>query len=123
VPTPTAIVIVAHGSRAAAANDAHHALCDELAERTGRTIVPAFLEIAEPNIPDALAAALADGHREVAVLPHFLAPGNHTTRDIPALVEAARAAHPESSFDILPHTGADPGLVTLIAASLDGLDR
>ncbi len=111
-------MVIAHGSRAAAANEAHLALCAELAERTGREVHAAFLEIASPDIATALAEAVASGHREVQVLPHFLAPGNHTTSDIPALVDAARVAHPEASFEILPHTGDDPGLVTLIAARL-----
>jgi sirohydrochlorin ferrochelatase len=119
VPHASAIVVIAHGSRADAANQAHVALCAELARRTGREVRAAFLEIAEPSIPDALTAVAAEGHTSVDVLPHFLAPGNHTTVDIPALVDGAARAHPDVTFELLPYTGADPGLVDLLAARLE----
>ena len=121
MPSSSAIVIVAHGSRADAANDSHVELCAELARRTGRVVRPAFLEIAAPSIPEALSSMIADGYLEVSILPHFLAPGNHTTRDIPAFVDAARAQHPEANFEVLPHTGADPGLIALIAAEIEAI--
>ncbi len=47
--------------------------------------------------------------------PHFLAPGNHTIRDIPDLVEAARSRHPEVRIDSGSHTGSDPALPGLVA--------
>jgi sirohydrochlorin ferrochelatase len=121
VPGSSAIVVVAHGSRAEAANQAHIGLCAELARRTRLDVRPAFLEIADPSIPDALAAAVTDGHERVVVLPHFLAPGNHTTVDIPALVAAAASEHPDVGFELLPHTGADPRLVDLLADRLGEL--
>ena len=106
---------MAHGSRADDANIAHLQLCEAVAARTGRTVYPAFLEIATPDVAAAIAAAVSAGHHHISVLPHFLAPGNHTVRDIPELVNAARLEHPAVELEVLPHTGADPGLVALVA--------
>ena len=112
------VVLVAHGSRVAEANEAHRRLAAELAERTGRRVLAAFLELAEPDIPTALDEAASAGD-EVLVLPHFLLPGAHTNVDIPGIVDAARGRHPGTRFEQLPHLGADPAIVGLLAAQLD----
>ena len=120
----TVVVLVAHGSRAPGANEAHVELARSVSERPGVDVRPAFLELAQPSIPDAIDVAIDDGATRVLVQPHFLAPGNHTTRDIPELVEAARSRHPGVRIDSGSHTGADPGLPTLVAdgitAALEG---
>lgn len=113
-----AVILIAHGSRAEAANEAHLALCHELTERTGRPIQPAFLELAQPSFADAASLVAAAGATVVEVLPYFLHPGRHDTRDVPALIEAARTAHPHLEFVALPLFGADPGVVDLLAARL-----
>lgn len=115
--SPAVVVVVAHGSRAPAANDAHRELCAGLADRLGVAVRPAFLEMAEPSIPDALDAAAAATAR-VVVHPHFLAPGNHTTRDLPALVDEAAGRHPGVRFELGAHTGADPALAGMLATAL-----
>jgi sirohydrochlorin ferrochelatase len=119
-PTDRAVVVlVAHGSRAEAANEAHRMVAAELARRTGRTVVPAFLELAEPSIPDAIVAAVGSGAGEVLVLPHFLYPGRHLAEDVPALVAEAARARPGASIVLLPPSGADPAMVDLLADQVD----
>jgi sirohydrochlorin cobaltochelatase len=111
------VVVVAHGSRAQPANDAHRAFCEALADRLGVDVRPAFLELAEPSIPEALDTAAADTSR-IVLHPHFLAPGNHTTRDIPAIVGDAATRHPAVRIEVTDHTGADPALAQLVATAL-----
>ena len=118
LPPDTAAVVIAHGSRAEAANVAHRAVCDRLAERTDAPVVPAFLELAEPSLADAVDVLVAGGARRVIVLPYFLYPGRHIQRDIPALVDAARQAHPDVTIDIGPLFGADERVVDLLADHL-----
>jgi sirohydrochlorin ferrochelatase len=119
VPAPTAtVVLVAHGSRVPDANDAHRRLAHELGARTGRQVVAAFLELAEPDIPTALDEAARGQVAEVVVLPHFLLPGAHTMVDIPAAVGRACDRHPDVEFVVLPHVGADPAIVDLLVAQL-----
>ena len=118
-PNAISIVVVAHGSRAAAANERHARMCVEVAGRLGREVRPAFLELAEPTIPDAIDAAVSSGATRVVVSPHFLLPGNHTMVDIPALVDAARDRHPGTVIELTGHLGDDPGLVELVVARLE----
>jgi sirohydrochlorin ferrochelatase len=120
VPAPAAtVVLVAHGSRVAEANDAHRRLAADLAGRTGGAVIAAFLELAQPDIPAALDEAANGGASRVLVLPYFLLPGAHTTLDLPALVAAARERHPGCRFDQLDHLGADPAVVELLARQVD----
>lgn len=122
-PAPADVtLLVAHGSRNPAAAQAHSSLCDAVAAAsgaaTGRTVVvvPAYLEISDPSIPDAIDAAVAAGATTVRVLPHFLGPGNHVLVDIPEIVAAARERHPDVDVELVEHLGADPALVDLLAA-------
>ena len=114
--TPSAtVVFVAHGSRAVEANDAHSAAAAALADRTGATVVPAYLELAEPSIPDAIVAAVDAGAARVVVLPLFLYPGRHVQRDIPQLVAEAQERRPDAAIELLEPFGADPALVGVLA--------
>jgi sirohydrochlorin cobaltochelatase len=111
----TAVVFIAHGSRAAAANEAHQAAAAELAERLGLPVHAAFLELAEPSIPSAIVAAVDAGTEHVLVLPYFLYPGRHVATDIPELVAEARAVRPEASIEVLDAFGADPTVLGVLA--------
>ena len=123
-PGPTVVLLVAHGSRNPAAGVEHERLCtagqqqldDDVTAGVDRTEVrPAYLEIAAPDIPTAIDRAVADGAGSVRVLPHFLAPGNHVSVDIPRIVDDARSRHQGVQIELLEHLGADPALVGLLA--------
>jgi sirohydrochlorin cobaltochelatase len=95
----TAFVLVAHGSRDPAwAEPLVH-----LARSVGARL--AFVEMGTPSIDEAVTQAFADGARIVRLLPLFVAVGRHVKRDIPASVEALRAAHPDRIIEILPPLG------------------
>ena len=53
-------------------------------------------------------------------LPLLVLTGNHAARGYPAVVEAARRAHPEVTFRALPHLAAHPRFPELIAALARG---
>lgn len=110
-------LVVAHGSRAADLPEAHGEVCVRLAERAPRgvSVRAAFLELTEPSIPSAIDAAVADGAGRVVVVPYFLHIGNHTRRDLPAIVEEARDRHPEVDVVLAEHLGLDDRLVDLLA--------
>jgi sirohydrochlorin ferrochelatase len=115
-------LLVAHGSRNPASAAAHEQLCRAVADASTAgaghpvEVRPAYLELSEPSIPDAIDAAVADGAGSIRVLPHFLGPGNHVLVDIPGIVEAARARHPGVTIELAEHLGSDPALVDLLAA-------
>lgn len=117
-----AVVLVAHGSRHPDAARDHATLCVELAQQTGMQVLPAFLELNEPSIVDACVAAAGDCPPDevVWVVPYFVHIGNHTTRDIPAAVDKARADAPSTMFALAPHIGS---ALEMRAATASVLDR
>lgn len=112
------VVLVAHGSRAPEANEAHRQMAVAVAAEVGLPVVPAFLELAEPAIPDAIVAAVDAGAARVLVLPHFLYLGRHVATDIPALVAEARARRSAAVVELLDPSGADPRVTRLLAAQI-----
>ncbi len=103
-PIRAAIVFVAHGSPDP---DWGRPLL-HLRERV-RTLVPerrvelAYLDHLAPSLPTLAAELAADGIVDVLVLSAFLSPGgNHIKRDIPALVDETRRAHPELYMELVP---------------------
>ena len=103
-----ALLLVAHGSRRAESNDEIANLAGRLAARaSGRfdIVEHAFLEIAEPFIPDGIELCLQKGAQSVSVLPYFLARGTHVVVDIPAQVAIKQKEYPDMDIHITPYLG------------------
>ncbi len=112
------LVIVAHGSRRQASNDEVRELSSRIATITGQTfqrVKAAFLELAEPSIPDGIQQCIDEGAKEVIVFPYFLSAGRHVVEDIPAEVDIARNSNPEIKIEIVPYLGSIDRIVDLIA--------
>ncbi len=114
--TRRAILLVDHGSRRAEANAMLAEVADLVrAEAGGDVIVEtAHMEIAEPTIAQGFEACVANGAREVAVLPFMLSPGRHSTEDIPRMVAEAAASHPDVDWRVTAPLGPHPLLATII---------
>lgn len=110
-----AVVVVAHGSRTAAANEAHLATAAALAETVPHPVVAAFLELAQPDIGTGIDRAVATGAATVLVLPYFLYPGRHVAEDVPALVAAAAKRHAGATIRLLEPFGSDPAALAALA--------
>jgi sirohydrochlorin ferrochelatase len=79
----TAILLIAHGSRQAEANDDLIGLVQQLREAgTYAVVEAAFLELAEPTIAMAGRRCAAAGAERVILLPYFLSAGVHVRRDL-----------------------------------------
>jgi sirohydrochlorin cobaltochelatase len=80
-----------------------------------------------PTLPEAGAALATAGCRHIAVLPMFLGAGGHVRKDLPLLLDALRAAHPETSFDLLQAVGEIDSVVdamaTVAASALGSSER
>lgn len=112
-----ALLVVAHGSRRAESNDEVRQLTACLERQANGAfghVRSAFLELAEPSIPDGLRAAIRAGASEVVVLPYFLSAGRHVVEDIPAEVDSVRREHPDTKITLAPYLGASAGLVHLL---------
>jgi sirohydrochlorin ferrochelatase len=115
-PDRTAILLIAHGSRQAAANDDLHQLAGRIAARGGYPIVePSFLELAEPDIPEGGARCVARGAGRVLMVPYFLSAGVHLARDLIAARDRLRQSHPGVEFRLGPPLGPHPLLDELVA--------
>ncbi|MBS61431.1 CbiX/SirB N-terminal domain-containing protein [Salinisphaera sp.] len=115
------LLVVAHGSRRQASNDEVRALTERVrAESNERfaAIECAFLELAEPSIPDGLARLIADGAAHITVLPYFLSAGRHVAEDIPEEVEGVQAAHPDVHIEIAPYLGTSEVMPRLLLTML-----
>jgi len=115
-----AIVLIDHGSR----RDEANAQIEELAAqvrtaRPGVTVQTAHLEVVGPTLENAIDSCVDAGATRIVVHPFFLSPGNHTTHDIPRLVDAARRRHPSIEIALSPHLGLDERIVSLVLARVD----
>ena len=111
------MLVVAHGSRRAESNDEVRTLASVLDRQAGAlfgSVSCAFLELAEPSIPDGIRAAIEAGAREVVVMPYFLSAGRHVVMDIPGEVDIVRAEYPNITITLAPYLGAAPELAGLI---------
>lgn len=117
-PGAVAVVVAAHGSRAEGANVAHREVVEALTSMLAPPVTPAFLELAEPSIPDAIDAAVGAGATTVLVVPYFLHPGRHLTDDLPAIAAEARTRHPSVRVELLGSFGSEPGLLDILAAQV-----
>lgn len=102
--TPTTgLILFAHGSRVESANDGVRAVAGELG-RTARIehILPAFLELGQPDLAGAAAALVQRGVQRIVIIPYFLTLGLHLERDLPQLAAAIRATHPGLEVTVTP---------------------
>jgi sirohydrochlorin ferrochelatase len=116
-----ALLIVDHGSRLVEAQRHLEWVAAQVRERVEDLgVYIAHMELAEPSIPQAIAACVADGATELIVHPMFLVPGRHLTDDIPKLIESAASQYPQLRFQITAPVGSAPGIAELILSTLPG---
>ncbi|MGH9434774.1 MAG: sirohydrochlorin chelatase [Terriglobia bacterium] len=97
----TGILLFAHGSRVESANAGVRVLAAQVRESGGLDYVEAaFLEMAQPDLPQAIADAVAAGLGRIIVAPYFLTMGTHLRRDLPELLARARVLHPSVEFQV-----------------------
>lgn len=112
-----ALLLIAHGSRREASNDEVRALARDLQRRAAGQfdlVVPAFLELAEPSIPDGVDECVRQGASEIRVVPYFLSAGRHVATDIPGELAQAAQAHPGVRIDMSPYLGQHPRVTDLL---------
>ena len=106
------LVVFAHGSRVPEANAAVEVVARQLSQAGGFCYVePAFLELGEPDLAGAVAKLLAQGIRDIIVLPYFLTLGTHLRRDLPRIADEIRGMHPGVKIEITEPLDGHPALV------------
>jgi sirohydrochlorin ferrochelatase len=115
--TPTALLLIAHGSRRPEANADLAHLADVLREDGEfAVVVPSYLELCEPGIVPGGELCVAAGARRVVLLPYFLSAGMHVTEDLTAARDELARRHPAVEFVLAGPLGRHPLLAEVVRA-------
>lgn len=99
----TGIILFAHGSSVASANEGVLAVAAQMAREGGYELVEtAFLELATPDLPAAVDSIISRGAQRILVIPYFLTLGIHLQRDLPRIVAELAAIHNSIEIRVAP---------------------
>lgn len=119
-----ALLLVDHGSKMPEANSLLEDVAAALRRRGGFDVVhAAHMELAAPSVGEAFDACVAAGAKDVTVAQFFLAPGRHSTQDIPRLAEAAAKRHPGVAWRVTDPLGASAHVVEALLERIRGAAR
>ncbi len=122
-----ALVLLGHGSRDRAGAEEFLAVADAVrAARPGLAVEAGVLEFAgpvAPSIAEAFARAVARGARRILAVPVLLHFGEHGTRDMPAVVAAARARHAPAEIRLAQPLAGHERLLDLVAVRCAEVER
>lgn len=108
------VILIDHGSRQTAANDMLIEVVRVFKETTEcRIVEPAHMELARPTLDEAFAACVAQGATEIVIHPYFLAPGRHSTQDIPRMAQEVAQQFPQIPFRVTQPLGVDTRMTDL----------
>ena len=118
------LLVVAHGSRRAESNDEVRELAAKLdkMEHGYDEVGAAFLELAEPLIPDGIISAIEKGADEVVVFPYFLSAGRGKSAVEPPwgrekTVTAAAIAMVVATCEVTPLSAMDLAIARMPTAA------
>lgn len=109
---PPAVLLIGHGTRRAAGVAEFHRLAEQMRQALpDRTCLAGFLELVEPDAPTALEQLRQQGFRRIIALPALLLAAGHIKNDIPAILNAFQAQHPEMRITLGADLGIHPHLL------------
>jgi len=109
-------ILLAHGSR----DPLWRRPMEAVAERI-RQLAPAiqvrcaYLEITAPDLAASTADLVQRGVSFITIVPMFLGIGKHARDDLPVLLAALKASHPQVSFVLRPAIGEEAQMIELLA--------
>lgn len=112
-----ALILIDHGSTVLEANELLEKISELLQDRpdSGFDIVTySHMELSEPTISQAFDKCVSLGAVEVVIHPYFLAPGRHSTQDIPKMVNEAASSHPGVSYTVSEPLGLHDKIIEVI---------
>jgi len=108
------IVIFAHGSTVASANEAVlKVTAAAAAAGQFQYVETAFLEAA-PSLEDAVGRLVEQGVTHVLIIPYFLTLGVHLQRDLPAMVAKLVSFHQNVYIRVAPPLDGHPALTQIL---------
>lgn len=110
------VVMVGRGCSVTDANADHVRLSRVVAETGGYAkVLPAFIQVADPTVAQALDVAHYTGSRRIVVMPHYLFPGRLATW-VRQDVDGWQAAHPDAEVRVAEVIGDCPELAEVVVA-------
>lgn len=115
-----AVLLIAHGSRRAEANDDLVKLAELIATRGPYGFVEvSYLEIAKPTILEGGRTCVARGAAQILMLPYFLSAGVHVVNDLEESRRQLATEFPGIEFRLCPHLGLHPLMAEIVLARLN----
>jgi sirohydrochlorin ferrochelatase len=122
VPTPaekSAALLIAHGSRRPEANRDLVDLAFAIRGRTHYPIVEiAYLELADPTIPQGARRCVEQGATRVLLLPYFLSAGAHVVEDLERIRADLGLEFPTVQFALCQPLSLHPLLIEIVVERL-----
>lgn len=112
-----ALILVDHGSKFDRANQMLAEIAELLKGRSNiefDIVSYCHMELAEPTIEQAFEECASKGATDIIVHPYFLAPGRHSTQDIPNMVKSAAKNYPEISYAVTDPLGIHDKIIEVI---------
>lgn len=121
----TAILMMAHGSRIAEANDAARNVAKMVQEITEFDVVEvAFREMHEPDIQRGIDVCVTKGAKRILLMPYFLFMGAHVLHDLPNEITEAQKRYPSLIMEMGGHIGTHRKLAEIEAERIgEALER
>lgn len=113
----TALILVDHGSTVNEANDMLVEISDLIRSDKNCSfdiVKYCHMELAEPTVSQAFDECVAEGAGHIVVHPYFLAPGRHSTRDIPDMVKTAASKHEGVTYTVTEPLGIHKKIVEVV---------
>ena len=110
------ILLFGHGARNPEWAAPFTAIRAEILARSPNTIVESgFLELMRPTFAEAVEMLVANGAREIMVVPIFMAAGSHINKDLPQLAAAAMDQHAGLTISLAPPVGVAASVLGAMA--------
>lgn len=119
-PVPQGVILFGHGARDARWAEPFQRLASVVRGQRAAAGDPgpvglAYLELMEPDLAGAIALQAESGCAVITVIPVFFGQGAHLRDDLPLLLDACRAAHPELEIRCTEAVGEVPTVLEAIA--------
>jgi sirohydrochlorin ferrochelatase len=111
----TALLLIAHGSRHAEANEDLVLVAGEMERRGYGLVEVSFLETAGPDVDTAGTRCVERGAGRVVMVPYFLSAGVHVRRDLAAARARLAERFPKVEFRLARPLGRHPLLLDVVA--------
>jgi sirohydrochlorin ferrochelatase len=111
----TGLILFAHGSPVETANEAVRLVVSRIRRLDIYDAVEAsYLDSATPNLSQAVGQMVAAGMTRVIVVPYFLVPGLHITRDLPRIVDELRRIYQAVGIEVTDSLDGHPSVLEAV---------